>query len=79
MRQAFGFIDRIHIPILKPRESSQDFNCKGSNSVTVDFRDMFIDIDCRWPGSLNTKVFANSKFNTKMIDNKSPATSVATK
>ena len=80
MPQAFGFIDGTHIPIKRPSNSSQDyFNYKGFHSVSVqavcDYRGMFLDVDCRWPGSLHdAKVFSNSSINKRMVENTLPVT-----
>ena len=66
MIQAFGCIDGTHIPIKRPIVDSQDyFNYKQFFSLNVqavcDFRGIFMDVDCRWPGCVHdAKVFANS-------------------
>ena len=76
--QYFSFINGTHIPILKPRESSQ-------TSITRILillllckqvcRGMVMGIVYSSSGSLNgAKVFANSKFSTKMTDKKLPIT-----
>ena len=70
--QAFGCIDGTHIPIKRPQENSQDYYCyKGFFSLNVqavcDYRGHFMDVDCRWPGSVHdAKVFANSTINKKL-------------
>nr|XP_047138803.1 putative nuclease HARBI1 [Hydra vulgaris] len=80
MPQALGFIDGTHIPIRRPLESSQDyFNYKGFHSISVqaicDSKGIFMDVDCKWPGSLHdAKVFSNSTFNFKIISNSIPIT-----
>ena len=73
MVQALGCVDGTHIPISCPRDSSQDYFCfKQYFSFNVqaifDYRGMFMDVDCRWPGSTHDgKVFTNSAINKKMI------------
>ena len=80
MPPAFGCIDGTHIPIKRPTENSQDFFCyKMFYSLHArcicDFSGMFMDIDCRWPGSINdAKVFANSVVNQKLRDRLLPLT-----
>ncbi|XP_057293071.1 putative nuclease HARBI1 [Hydractinia symbiolongicarpus] len=80
MVQAFGCIDGTHIPIKTPGECSQDyFNYKQFFSLNVqavcDFRGMFMDVDCRWPGSCHdAKVFANSMISKNMKENLLPIT-----
>ena len=77
MPQALGSIDGTHIPIIRPSQASQDFfNYKHFFSLSVqavcDYRDIFMDVDCRWPGSLHdTKIFANSKVCKNMSSTKS--------
>ena len=72
MIQAFGCVDGTHIPILRPAESSQDYYCyKGFFSLNAqaicDYRGHFMDVECRWPGSVHdAKVFANSSINKAM-------------
>jgi hypothetical protein len=76
--QAFGCIDGTHIPIKRPQENSQDYFCyKGFFSLNVqavcDYRGHFMDVDCRWPGSVHdAKVFANSTINKKLRDKELP-------
>lgn len=78
MTQAFGCIDGTHIPIKCPSENSQDFFCyKQFFSLSVqavcDYKGMFMDVECRWPGSVHdAKVFANSSINAKLRNNKLP-------
>lgn len=72
--QAFGCIDGTHIPTKRPQENSQDYySYKGFFSLNVqavcDYRGQFMDVDCRWPGSVHdAKVFANSTINKKLRD-----------
>lgn len=76
MLQAFGCIDGTHVPIIRPSESSQDFySYKGYFSLNVqavcDYRGYFMDVDCRWPGSVHdAKVFSNSAVNKILRDEK---------
>ena len=69
MVQCCGCIDGTHVPIIRPAEDSQDFYCyKGFYSLNVqavcDFRGYFMDVDCRWPGSVHDgKVFSHSAIN----------------
>ena len=78
--QAFGCIDGTHIPIKRPPENSQVYFCyKGFFSLNVqavcDYRGQFMDVDCRWPGSVHdAKVFANSAINKKLRDDELPVT-----
>ena len=75
MKQAFGCIDGTHIPIRRPLESSQEYyNYKNFFSLSVqavcDYRGMFMDVDCRWPGSVHdAKVFANSSIGKMLREN----------
>ena len=75
MPQAFDAIDGNHIPIQRPSENSQDhFNYKKFFSISVqavcDYRGIFMDIDCSWPGLLHdSKMFANSKINESLAAN----------
>ena len=72
MPQAFGCIDGTHIQVKRPIRNSQDYFCyKMYFSLNVqaicDCKGLFMDIDCRWPGSVHdAKVFANSRVNQKM-------------
>ncbi|XP_028412532.1 protein ALP1-like [Dendronephthya gigantea] len=78
--QAFGCIDGTHVAIKRPTENSQDYYCyKGFFSLNVqgvcDYRGQFMDVDCRWPGSVHdAKVFANSIINRKLRDGELPMT-----
>ena len=80
MVQAFGCIDGTHIPIKRPVKDPQDYFCyKGFYSLNVqavcDYRGVFMDVECRWPGSVHdAKVFANSSLNYKLREKKIPAT-----
>ena len=80
MIQAFGCIDGTHIPLKTPRINSQDyFNYKQFYSINVqavcDSSGLFMDIDCRWPGSVHdAKVFASSKINKKLKNGVLPTT-----
>ena len=67
MIQAFGCIDGTHIPIAGSSEHSHDyyFCYKQFHSLSVqavyDYKGAFMDIECKWPGSVHDgKVFANS-------------------
>ena len=70
--QAYGCIDGTHIPILRPVVDSQNYYCyKGFFSLNAqaicDYRGQFMDVECRWPGSVHdAKVFANSSVNKAM-------------
>ena len=72
MPQAFGCIDGTHMRIKRPICNSQEYlNYKQFFSLSVqavcDFQGHFMDIDCRWPGSVhNAKIFANSSLNKKL-------------
>ncbi len=80
MVQAFGCVDGTHVEIKCPTESSQDFYCyKGFHSINVqavcNFRGIFMDVDCRWPGSVHdAKVFANSEISKSLRNGKLPVT-----
>ncbi len=75
MPQAFGLIDGTHIRIKRPTMNSQDyFSYKGYFSFNVqavcDCNGIFMDVDCRWPGSVHdAKVFANSRINLDLKNN----------
>ena len=72
MVQAFGCIDGTHIRIKNPLSNAQDyFNYKQFYSLNIqaicDSKGLFMDIDCRWPGSVHdAKIFANSTVNSKL-------------
>ena len=78
--QAFRRIDGTHIPIKCPLENSQDYFCyKQYYSLNVqavcDFKGMFMDVECRWPGRVHdSKVFANSSINEMLRNEQIPAT-----
>ena len=80
MIQAFGCIDGTHIPIKRPIVDSQDyFNYKQFFSLNVqavcDFRGIFMDVDCRWPGCVHdAKVFANSNIHNELKAGNLPKT-----
>ena len=80
MLQAFGCIDATHIPIKCPNENSQDYYCyKQFYSLNVlavcDYRGMFMDVECKWPGSVHeSKLFANSAINMSMRNGTLPTT-----
>jgi predicted DNA-binding protein YlxM (UPF0122 family) len=80
MSQAFGCIDGTHVPILRPVDNSQDYFCyKMFFSLNVqavcDSRGRFMDVDCRWPGSVHdAKVFANCSVNKKLQNGVLPVT-----
>ena len=43
--------------------------------AVCDYRGQFMDVDCRWPGSVHdAKVFANSSINKKLRENNLPVT-----
>ena len=72
MIQAFGCVDGTHIPIKRPSKNPQDyFYYEGYYSLNVqavcDYKGMFLDVECRWPGSVHdAKVFANSSISNKL-------------
>ena len=72
--QAFGCIDGIHVQKKRPIENLQDYFCyKKYFSLNIqaicNAKEKFIDIDCRWPGSIHdAKVFANSTIKIKFRD-----------
>ncbi|XP_046858633.1 protein ALP1-like [Xenia sp. Carnegie-2017] len=78
--QAFGCIDGTHIPIQRPLVDSQDyFNYKQFFSINVqavcDSNGLFMDVDCRWPGSVHdAKVFSNSFINNELKLGRLPQT-----
>lgn len=78
MVQAFGCVDGTHVPISCPKVSSQDYFCyKHYYSINVqavcDYRGLFMDVDCRWPGSTHdSKVFTNSSINKRMMKGELP-------
>ena len=80
MPQCFGCIDGTRIPISSPSENSQDYFCyKQFHSLNVqavcDFRGLFMDIECRWPGSVHdSEVFASSSISMKMRNGGLPQT-----
>lgn len=67
--QAFGCVNGTHITIQQPLENSHDyFSYKMKYTLNVqgicDYEGRFIDVDCRWPGSVHdAKVFSNSNIN----------------
>lgn len=76
--QAFGCVDGTHILIKRPPENSQDYFCyKGFFSLNVQvvchYRGQFMDVDCRWPGSVHDAK-ANSTINRKLRDDELPVT-----
>ena len=77
--QAFGCIDGTHIAIQQPLENSHDyFSYKMKYTLNIqavcDYRGLFLDVDCRWPGSVHdAKVFSNSKINKMLRENKLPS------
>ena len=80
MVQVFGCIDGTHIPIKRPIKDPQDYFCyKGHYSLNVqgvcDYRGQFMDVECRWPGSVHdAKMFSNSSIHRKLRNNKLPQT-----
>ena len=72
MVQECGCVDGTHIAVKRPKERSQDYySYKGFHSINVqgvcDFRGIFMDVDCRWPGSVHDgKVFANSEVSNSL-------------
>ena len=80
MIQAFGCVDGTHIPIKSPNENSQDYFCyKQFFSLNVqavcDYKGQFIDVECKWPGSVHdSKVYANSSIVKKCKENSFPFT-----
>ena len=80
MPQCFSCIDGTHIPRSSPSENSQDYFCyKQFHMLNVqavcDVRGLFMDIKCRWPGSVHdSKVFPNSSISMKMRNGALPLT-----
>ena len=76
--QAFGCVDGTHITIIQPLENSHDyFSYKMKYTLNVqgicDYQGRFIDVDCRWPGSVHdAKVFSNSNINYLLQEGKLP-------
>ena len=76
--QAFGTIDGTHIYIPCPEVNSQDCFCyKQYRSINVqavcDDKCLFMDVDCRWPGSKHdSKIYANSSIIRKMRNGELP-------
>ena len=76
--EAFGSLDGTHIPIQKPLENWHEFfSYKMKYTVNAqgicDYEGKFIDVDCRWPGSVpDTKVFSNSTVNEMFRDGSLP-------
>ena len=53
MLQAFGCVDGTHIPIVRPKENSQDYFCyKQYYSLNVlavcDYKGTYMDVECVW-------------------------------
>ena len=71
-------VDETHIPKSCPKISSSDYFCyKHYYSINVqavcDYRGLFMDVDCRWPGSTHdSKVFTNSSLNKKIMKGELP-------
>ena len=71
MTQAFDCVDGTRISIRRPIVNSQDFfNYKQFYSISAqaicDAKGLFLDVDCRWPGSVHdAKVSSNSLVNKK--------------
>eukprot|EP00794_Sanderia_malayensis_P020819 gene20819-biopygen15353 len=80
MVQAFGCIDETQIPIKRPVQNPQDYFCyKGYYSLNVqgvcDYRGQFMDVECRWPGSVHdARMFSNSSIHLKLRNNELPQT-----
>ena len=80
MVQAFGSIHGTHISIRRPVVDSRDyFNYKHFFSLSVqavcDFKGYFMDLECRWPGSIyDAKVFSNSFVMNKLQSGELPQT-----
>ena len=80
MIQAFGCIDGTHVQIKRPHGDSQDYFCyKQYFSLNIqalcDSKGKFLDVECRWPGSVHdAKMFANSAINLKICNGDLPRT-----
>lgn len=76
--QAFGYVDRTHIPVMQPLKNPHDyFSYKMKYTLNVqgtcNWRRLFMDVDVRWPGSVhNGRVFANSRINKLLKVKKLP-------
>ena len=58
MNQALGCIDGTHIPIACPSEHSHDYFCYKqfhlfNVQAVCDYKGAFMDVECRWPGSVH--------------------------
>ena len=80
-RRAFGCIDGTHKHIKRPIRNSQDYyNYKKilllkCSKAVCDSRGRFIDVECKWPGSVHdAKVFGNLVINKNLRDNLLPTT-----
>ena len=80
MPQAFGCIDGTYIHIKRPIENSQDYyNYKQFFSLNVqavgDSPRRFIDVECKWPGSVHdAKEFAYLVITKNVWDSLLPIT-----
>ena len=80
MPQAFGCNDGTHVRIKRPSENCQDYySYKMYLSLNVqavcDSCGLFMDVDCRWPGSVyDAKVFATSAINKNLRNGDIPVT-----
>jgi hypothetical protein len=80
MIQAIGCIDGTHVALKRPPDNSQDFfNYKQFFSLNIqavcDSNGYFMDVECRWPGSVHdAKVFANSCICKNLNNGKLPIT-----
>ena len=59
--QAFGCVDRTHVPLKRPQINCQDyFNYKQFFSLNVqaicDSKGYFMDVECKWPGSVHSAI-----------------------